>query len=167
MTLIGPISIGIFILYAIFMLYFLTGLIRLRSRPRVKNLENPTVSVIVAVRNEEENLRDLLKDLSNQTYPKKKLQFIISDDRSTDNTWSIINDYVKKNDNFYGIKTTKLSKTMTPKKYALTKAIEKSTGEIIISTDADCRVQNTWVESIVESFDKETGVLIGYSKIDT
>ncbi len=167
MMLIGPISIGIFILYAIFMLYFLTGLVRLRSRPRVKTLENPTVSVIVAVRNEEENIRDLLKDLSNQSYPKNKLQFIISDDRSTDKTWPIINDYVKKYNNFIGIKIAKLSKSMTPKKYALTKAIGKSTGEIIISTDADCRVQNTWVESIVESFDKETGVVIGYSKIDT
>ena len=119
MTLIGPISIGIFILYAIFMLYFLTGLVRLRSRPRVKNLENPTVSVIVAVRNEEENIRDLLKDLSNQSYPKNKLQFIISDDRSTDKTWPIINDYVKKYNNFIGIKIAKLSKSMTPKKYAL------------------------------------------------
>ncbi len=167
MMLIGPISIGIFILYAIFMLYFLTGLVRLRSRPRVKNLENPTVSVIVAVRNDEENIRDLLKDLSNQSYPKNKLQFIISDDRSTDKTWPIINDYVKKYNNFIGIKIAKLSKTMTPKKYALTKAIEKSTGEIIISTDADCRVQNAWVESIVESFDKKIGIVIGYSKIDT
>lgn len=167
MTFIVLISIGIYILYVIFMLYFLSGLIRLRKIPLIKNVKEPVVSVIVAVRNEEENIRDLLIDLSHQTYSQKKLQIIIADDRSTDNTWAIISDYVDKYNNFNGVKITKVSKTMAPKKHALTKAIEKSDGEIIISTDADCRVPNTWVESIVETFDEKTGVVLGYSKIDT
>ncbi len=166
MTLIGSISMGIFSLYAIFMLYFLSGLIRLRKTPLVKNSKEPTVSVIVAARNEEDNIGDLLKDLSNQTYPLEKLQIIISDDRSNDDTWLIISDYLKRYNNFTGVRLSIPSTTMTPKKYALTKAIDESNGEIIISTDADCRVQNTWVKSIVETFDKETGIVIGYSKID-
>jgi cellulose synthase/poly-beta-1,6-N-acetylglucosamine synthase-like glycosyltransferase len=49
----------------------------------------------------------------------------------------------------------------------IARRIKLSNSEIIISTDADCRVPNTWVESIVETFDEETGVVIGYSKIDT
>ena len=167
MTLIGSISIGIFILYAAFMLYFLSGLVRLKKTTKIQSPNEPTVSVIVAVRNEEENIRDLLEDLSHQTYPQEKLQILIADDRSTDKTWSIIRDYVKKYNNFDGIRISKLSKTMTPKKYALTKAIEKSNGEIIISTDADCRVPNTWIESIVDVFDEGIGVVVGYSKIDT
>ncbi|MCK4903622.1 MAG: glycosyltransferase [Candidatus Marinimicrobia bacterium] len=167
MTLIGLLAISIYFLYAIFILYFLTGLVRLKKSPVVKYSKQPTVSVVVAARNEEENIRDLLVDLSNQSYPREKFQIIIADDRSTDKTWSIISDYINKYSNFYGVKVSNLSKTMTPKKYALTKTIEKSNGEIIISTDADCRVPNTWVESIVESFDKETGVVVGYSKIDT
>ncbi|MFC1527173.1 glycosyltransferase [Candidatus Neomarinimicrobiota bacterium] len=149
------------------MLYFLSGLVRLRKNPIVKNPKQPTVSIVVAVRNEEESIGDLLEDLSHQTYPHTKLQIIIADDRSTDKTSSIINGYINNNDNFTGVKVSKLSSTMTPKKYALTKAIEKSEGEIIISTDADCRVPNTWVKSLVETFDEETGVVIGYSSIDT
>ena len=167
MTLIGSISVGIFSLYAMFMLYFSSGLVRLRKTPIVKYSKKPTVSVIVAARNEEDNIGDLFEDLSHQTYPQKQLQIIISDDRSTDSTWSIISKYVNKYNNFYGVKIAKLSKTMTPKKYALTKAIENSNGEIIISTDSDCRVLNTWVESIVETFDEKTGIVLGYSKIDT
>ena len=166
MTLIGSIFIGIFSLYAQFMLYFLSGLIRLRRTPIVKYSKKPTVSVIVASRNEEENIGKLLDGLSHQTYPQNKIQIIIADDRSKDKTWSIIGEYADKYNNFYGVKITELSKTMTPKKRALTKAIEKSNGEIIISTDADCRVPNTWVESIVETFDDETGIVVGYSKID-
>lgn len=166
MTLISSISIGVFILYAAFMLYFLSGLFRLKKIQNIQSPKELTVSVIVAVRNEEKNIRDLLEDLSHQTYPQKKLQIIISDDRSTDKTWTVISDYIKKYNNFDGVKISKRSKTMTTKKYALTKAIEKSNGEIIISTDADCHVPNTWVESIVETFDKETGIIVGYSKID-
>jgi len=167
MISISYIVIGILLLYAGFMLYFLSGLVRLKNRPTPKNQSVPTVSVVVAAKDEEENIGDLLDDLSQQTYPQNKLQIVISNDRSTDNTLSIISNYINKNDNFTAVKISKLSKTMAPKKYALTKAIEKSSGEIIISTDADCRVPNTWVESIVETFDKETGVVVGYSKIDT
>ncbi len=149
------------------MLYFLSGLFRLQKTQKIQRPKEPTVSVIVAVRNEEVNIRDLLEGLSRQTYLQEKLQIIIADDRSTDKTWAIISDYINKYNNFNGVKVSKLSKTMTPKKRALANAIEKSNGEIIISTDADCRVPNTWIKSIVDTFDEGTGVVVGYSKIDT
>lgn len=167
MTFISSISVGVFILYAVYMLYFLSGLFRLKKKQNIQNSKELTVSVIVAARNEEGNIRNLLEDLSRQTYPQEKLQIIIVDDRSTDNTWSIISDYVEEFNHINGVKASKRSDTMTPKKYALTKAIEKSNGEIIISTDADCCVPKTWVESIVNTFDDDTGIVIGYSKIDT
>jgi len=167
MTLYFSISIVIIISYTAFLLYFYIGLIRLKKIPVVKNNYQPTVSVVVAARNEERNIQNLLEDLHKQTYPVENLQIIIADDRSSDKTGSIINDFVNKYPNILGIKISEPSKTMTPKKYALTKAIEKSTGEIIISTDADCRVPNAWIESTVNLFDEETGIILGYSKIDT
>ena len=167
MTFYSFFSIGILFFYASFMLYFLSGLARLKKRPAENKSGSPYVSVVVAARNEEDNIRDLLEDLNHQTYTNDKLQIIIADDRSTDNTWSIIKNYIDKNTGFIGVKISEQSKTMTPKKNALTKAIEKSRGEIIISTDADCRVPTTWVESIVNTFDEETGIVVGYSKVDT
>ena len=129
MTLIGYIFIGVFALYAAFMLYFLLGLIRLRKTPKIENSKEPTVSVIVAVRNEEENLKDLLEDLSRQTYPQEKLQIIIANDRSTDNSWAIIGDYINKYNNFIGVKISKLSKTMTPKNMHLLKQSKNQMGK--------------------------------------
>ena len=167
MTLYYSISIGIIIFYAAFLLYFLSGLARLRKGIVLKNDKQSMVSVVIAARNEARNINNLLEDLSQQTYPVEKLQIIIADDRSSDMTGSIINDFVNKYNNFLGVTISEPSKTMTPKKYALTKAIEKSTGEIIVSTDADCRVPNTWVENTVNLFDEETGIILGYSKIDT
>ena len=149
------------------MLYFFSGLVRLKNTPIEIRQNVPTVSIVVAARNEEENIGNLLDDLSQQAYPFEKLQVIIADDRSTDDTWSIIKKYIDKNNIIGGVRITERDTNMTPKKHALTKAIEESNNEIIISTDADCRVQNTWVQSIVETFDGDTGIVIGYSKIDT
>ena len=53
---------------------------------------------------------------------------------------------------------------MTPKKYALTKAIEKSKGEIILTTDADCRVPRDWVNNMAQLVQNNEGIVIGYSK---
>src|SRR5699024_8221604 len=39
------------------------------------------------------------------------------------------------------------------KKFAISKAIEKSTGEIIVTTDADCRMGEHWLQTILSSFD--------------
>ena len=167
MIVIGSFVAAVFILYAAFMIYFLTGLFRLKNNSFVTSTNMPIVSVVVAARNEEENISALLDDFCKQTYPKEKLQIILADDRSTDKTWSIIQEYCNKYDNVSSVKIFESSKTMTPKKHALTQAIEKSNSKIIISTDADCRVPPTWVKSIVETFDKETGVVVGYSKIDT
>ena len=167
MVITGCIVAVIFALYAAFMIYFLIGLFRLKKIPLVKHPKQFTVSIVVAARNEEENIGALLSDLTKQTYPSDKIQIIIADDRSTDKTWSIINEYINKFNNIFGVQISEPSKTMTPKKHALTRAINKSTGEIIISTDADCRVPETWVRSIVDAFDKNTGIVIGYSKVDT
>ena len=79
-------SLGIYIL---FVLFFLTGLRRLKfSEKTIANW--PTVAIVIEARNEEENLPDILQDLTQLDYPEELLQIIIVDDRSTDNTWQLI-----------------------------------------------------------------------------
>ena len=52
------------------------------------------------------------------------------------------------------------------KKYAIDLGIKESKGEIIIATDADCRVGSLWVASMTYSLINKNGVIIGYSDID-
>lgn len=148
------------------MIYFFTGLFLLNRQPAIFTTIEPTVSVIVAARNEEANIGNLLEDLVKQSYSKNKLEVVVADDRSTDKTSEIIQNYSEKYSNVIKVYISELSDDMTPKKNALTKAIVKSTGDIIISTDADCRVPTNWVKSIVQQFDDKTGIVIGYSRID-
>ncbi len=49
---------------------------------------------------------------------------------------------------------------------AITQAIEQSSGEIILTTDADCRVPSRWVEDTVAQYDDTTGCVCGMTLID-
>lgn len=126
----------------------------------------PLVSVIIAARNEEKGLPFLIHDLVNQEYPLGKLEIIFINDRSTDLTETIIEEA---SENYSFIKNIKIevkSEEMTPKKYALTKGIELAKGEVIISTDADCRVGKLWVSSMAYDVIKNDSISVGFSSID-
>ena len=125
------------------------------------------MSIVVAVRNEAGTLKELLSDLVQQDYPKGKLDITIVSDRSTDGTWNIIQDYAQLYPTVQGIKIENADPQMTPKKRALTHGIEKTNGEVIISTDGDCSVPTGWIRSMVDAFDDDTGIVVGRSKIDT
>ena len=56
----------------------------------------PFTSVVIAARNEENNLPSLLDDLVNQKIDKNKFEVIVANDRSADNTGEIINEYSNK-----------------------------------------------------------------------
>jgi cellulose synthase/poly-beta-1,6-N-acetylglucosamine synthase-like glycosyltransferase len=144
------------------------GLVYLKKKTNHQSLEKfPIVSVVIAVRNEAKNLTALLNDLVAQDYPHNKLEVIVVDDRSTDNSWKIIQTFSRDYLNFKGIQITIKSKTMTPKKFALTQGISTAIGEIILSTDGDCRVPATWVSSMTAKLGNNVGIVSGFSSIQT
>ena len=155
-------SLGI---YLLFILFFLTGLKRIPSVFSSENITWPKVSVIIAARNEENNIPLLIQDLHQLDYPSDRLEIVIADDRSNDNTWSLIKQAEENNECIKGIKIEHLE-DMTPKKHALTKGIEASSGEFILSTDADCRLPSGWVKSMVSALDEHNGIVIGASSVD-
>ena len=122
------------------------------------------VSVVISARNEEKNISNLLNDLVNQSVDKNQLEILIANDRSDDGTGEIIDRFAS---DYSFIKTIHINKkhTMAPKKYALTQAINNSNGEIIIATDADCRVPSDWVKSMGLLVQATGKIVIGYSKI--
>lgn len=154
-------------IYSAVLIAFFIGLFR---NPHVcRELDNfPTVSVIVAARNEEEKLPDCLSSLLNQTYPDKLLEIILVDDNSTDKTLSITESFAKKHSNLKVIRSSQKKHAsesrLTGKQAALDLGIQSSNGEIILSTDADCVVPPTWVEGMVASFSSdEIGIVTGFS----
>lgn len=152
-------------LYLFFVLFFLSGLFRLKQSLLMAPDNLPNATVIVVARNEAKNLPGLLADLVKQDYPKELLEIIIVDDRSSDETWNIIDAFASNNPQVKGIKIEQRSASMTPKKHAITTAVRVATGDIIVATDADCRVPKTWVVSMVSCFKPDTGIVVGFSSV--
>ncbi|WP_240140938.1 glycosyltransferase family 2 protein [Sphingobacterium bovisgrunnientis] len=116
------------------------------------------VSILIAARNEEENIARTIDAILNQNYPTSQLELIIVDDHSTDRTAEIVRSYGDR-----GVKLLQLQvgdKLNSYKKYAITKAIEMASGEIIVTTDADCRMGRNWIRTIMAYFDQNDSFLV-------
>lgn len=110
------------------------------------------VSVIIPVRNEAANIGILLDDLWGQSLAKKHIEVIIADDSSTDNTAEIVISYIALN----RLELTLISlvdvPVSSPKKRAITEALKIAKGQLIVTTDGDCRVGERWLETIVQTY---------------
>ncbi|RIV19702.1 glycosyltransferase [Fibrisoma montanum] len=147
--------------YALFtLLLWLTWWRMPYLRPALPAGLGPRITVIIPVRNEAANLPFLLDDLDQQTY--RHFNVIVADDSSTDETLAIAREWAQRAS--YGLHPLPLSdeRTASPKKRAITQSIAKADGELIITTDGDCRVGPHWLETFA-AFYQETGaaMLIG------
>lgn len=117
-----------------------------------------TVSILIAARNEEGKLEKTITDILAQDYPSELFQLIIVDDHSTDRTAEIISAYSNR-----GVKLIRLNeseKLNSYKKKAITEAIQIAEGELIVSTDADCRMGASWLKTLVAFYESGNYKLI-------
>lgn len=131
-----------------------------RSGYPQQNAAQPLVSIVIAARNEERNLRDCLTSVLNQTYPSDRFEVIVANDGSTDGTDLICDDFRNRYSNFSWF-TTLPDQRLRGKTNALAQAIDKAQGEIILITDADCVVPHTWVEETTRYYTPELGIMGG------
>ena len=140
-------------LYLICIAAFTFGLFNLKERFHSINKNNLVkVSVLIAARNEEKNIEKLLESLKKQSFPKELFEVIIVNDHSTDNTDEIINDFINKNKEL-DVKLLKAEKK--GKKHAISQALHTAINELVIVTDADCVLNDLWIESIVGFYQEE------------
>jgi poly-beta-1,6-N-acetyl-D-glucosamine synthase len=131
-------------------LYLLIGIyIRLNRIVPYSAAKTPdiNVSVIVACLNEEKHLPFLLDCLSKQDYKPHLFELIIVDDSSTDNTFTVASEVA----NIRNIKV--LRNQGEGKKQALKTGVHASSGHLILTTDADCRMGKSWIRTIAAYYE--------------
>ena len=131
--------------------------------PRLNDDELPTATVIVAARNEESNIKRCLNSLGKLEYPEGKLEVLIVDDRSTDRTGEIIDEFISERENFHKIIPDEPKGKMVGKVNALATAIREANGQIILTTDADCVVKPLWVKTIASFYQDDVGMVDSYT----
>ncbi len=116
-------------------------------KPRTK------ISIIIPARNEAANIGRLLDSIFRQQYSKKLFEVIVVDDFSTDETATIAKSYD-------GVRYFHLQDWVGDnfknsfKKKAISEAIKNATGDLIVTTDADCEVGAYWLHAIAQEFEK-------------
>jgi biofilm PGA synthesis N-glycosyltransferase PgaC len=119
---------------------------------RIKNDTNDVnikVSVIISIRNEGHNIKKLVESLRNQNYNKDFYDVIIVNDHSDDNSWELL---CNEKLNWPHLQLLDMDVNEYGKKKALSKAINFSNSEVILTSDADCIFSPEWIKSMTSCF---------------
>ena len=129
--------------------------VRLHRRPIHKSPITPTVSIIIAARNEEANLPAKLENLRLLDYPQNLLQIVIASDGSTDRTASILSEQSPP-------LISVILNESNGKAHALNEAVKHATGEILVFLDARQFVEPNAVSELIACFaDPSVGAVSG------
>lgn len=127
------------------------GWFSLKENPALTVIPKFKVSVIIPFRNEEQNLENLLQSITLIDYPKDLVEIIFVDDNSKDHGCVIIEKFMLT----ASFPVRLMHSSASGKKQAVSQGIALAEGEIILCTDADCRVQPEWIRQIAVNFDDQ------------
>jgi cellulose synthase/poly-beta-1,6-N-acetylglucosamine synthase-like glycosyltransferase len=120
-------------------------------------------SVIIPARNEENNIAGCLQSVLQQQYPAHLFEVIVINDHSTDNTEVIVRSLQQQYNNLQLLNLIDVLKDKPVnayKKKAIELAIAQSSGNWIVTTDADCMVQPEWLSLLDQYIQNQQPVFI-------
>ncbi len=131
------------------------GYVEQRGYPLLKESDYPSVSVIVPVRNRPDEIKACLESLTSLDYSPEKLEIIVVDDASTDDTASVV-------EAFSEVRLLRMRRHRQAS-YCRNRAADISKGEILAFIDSDCLADPTWLKELVPAFlDTSLGALGGW-----
>jgi len=126
----------------------------------------PLVSVLIAARNEENNIAACLDALCKQDYPKEKIEIWLGDDGSEDGTAAIINSFGYSYPNIHYLLIDQKWKHLQGKANVLAQLAHKAQGDYYFITDADVTVEPTWISCMLPFFAGTVGVITGVTAVE-
>jgi len=121
----------------------------------------PPVSIIIAARNESDNLFQNLPMILTQDYPN--FEVIVVNHQSIDESYNVLNALKLSHDNLKIIEVERSKHLGNGKKLPLTLGIKSATSEYLVFTDADCLpASKLWLRNLVSGFGRGGQVVLGY-----
>lgn len=136
-------TVFVILCYTILIIWLTYGFFTTSDTPATLNSDfstNISVSIVVALRNEKNNIDGLMCSLLSQRY--KSIEILLVDDDSTDGTLEKLREY----------KDVKIYSSKGGKKAAIALGVRNAIGDIVVTTDADCRAGENWIVSIVNCY---------------
>lgn len=126
------------------------------TKNKLRSMKNlPSISVIIPAFNEEINLKRLFPSLAMQTYPKEKIEYIVIDDNSTDDTAELAREFGAK---VFRMKTHDIGLNKR-------KGIMLAKNDLVYCIDADMQIcSNNFFELLVKPFLKDKKIIGSFTK---
>lgn len=153
MTLVVVILIGVVVLvYTILMQILAFSWIALPNQTGTidpKRIQDVKASLIIACRNEEENLPALFASINRQKVRHEQLEVIFVDDHSNDKTFDLLKEFQETCD--FSVHVIRAEES-EGKKAAITKGVSIASNPLLLFTDADCRFGTLWVAAHMNNY---------------
>jgi cellulose synthase/poly-beta-1,6-N-acetylglucosamine synthase-like glycosyltransferase len=122
----------------------------------------PEVTIIIAARNEEDNLFELLPSILTQDYPEYEV--IVVNHQSVDDSLHILKALQREHSHLKIIELERNKHLAHGKKLPLTVAIKGAKYEHLLFTDADCKpISDKWIRSMAGHFTHKKNLILGYA----
>lgn len=157
------ISTSLLVVYSALLIYYRQSWMQIADfRFQIGEYKPVTkISVIIPARNEAQTIGGCLQSIIDLSYPKEFFEIIVVDDHSVDATAEVVLTF-----NLPNIKLLSLQDFVSAdainsyKKKAIEIAIQQSTGDLIITTDADCIVPANWLQTIAAFYEERKPAFI-------
>ena len=117
----------------------------------------PIVSIIIATRNEEDTIIKCIKSIMQQKYSSEKMEIIIADGLSNDNTVKMINEVSRQ----YKVPVKILKNEKVIQSSAWNLGIKESSGDIILIVSAHSFIQKDYIQECVHYLQKTGASNVG------
>jgi hypothetical protein len=155
------------LLYAVGVLALIFGLGRARRRFVLASCNAPDplpgLLIAVAARDEADRLPGLLACLDEQEYPPGRLEVVVVDDASRDDTPARLAGFQPRHHAFRFLRQEEEPAAGSPKKRALTAALAASKAPLVLLTDADTLPPAGWARRMAAALAGGCPVVAGYS----
>lgn len=146
--------------------FLFTSLIHARLsfyKNRTNKIEKPVgVSIIIAARNESDNLYENLPSILNQDYPE--FEVIVVNNQSIDETSWLLTAFQQQYKNLHIVELEKNKHIRPGKKLPITLAIKGAKYDYFLLTDVDCKPKsNQWIKKMSAQFISKNEIVIGYA----
>jgi cellulose synthase/poly-beta-1,6-N-acetylglucosamine synthase-like glycosyltransferase len=152
---------GFALIQLLYVLFIQARLAFYKPRKRHESPQYPPVSIIIAARNEADNLYNNLPLILQQTYPD--FEVIVVNHQSMDESYHILNAYKMQYPNLKIVEVERSRHLGVGKKLPLTLGIKAAKHEHLLFTDADCKpASNQWLSGMGSSFSEKKHIVLGY-----
>jgi len=120
------------------------------------------ISIIIAARNESDNLYDNLPFILTQDYPE--FEVIIVNNQSVDDSAWLLKALCIQHKNLKVVEIGKNKHLLPGKKLPITLGVKAAKYEKMVFTDADCKpASNQWLRIMSETFTENKQIILGYA----